>query len=448
MKLLLPTSLLLLSVTGISQDILYSETFNGTNTFTLNTTDLGGSASAENPWVVNNAYTGGTGSFMCLGFPFPFTVPSCANQPAGITSNPNSPYLHISPQIAIAAGGAIPAASFVAADGFCIFGGQSTFSRMTTDISTVGYDSVTLDLWWMCGGSSAYYGEVYYSTDGGLGWTILTNPESGTTQWSNEASWINSVLTHANLDDQPTLRFGFRFVSGSVATGGETDPGFAVDDIEITGYTTCSPTSSTITAEACEDGYTSPSGLYTWITSGIHMDTIPNMAGCDSVITVDLTINNVDQSVTQTGITLMADNGTATSYQWVDCNNGNAPISGATSQSYTPTADGSYAVEVTDNGCTETSSCFTISGVGIETDQAFPISIFPNPANQFLQIEFDSNEPATLVLRDIAGREIQSIMLNPGVNTLSLSAISKGSYSLTIVSSENETLFSEMLIVE
>lgn len=49
-------------------------------------------------------------------------------------------------------------------------------------------------------------------------------------------------------------------------------------------------TFSTIEDSGC-DSYTSPSGNYTWTTSGLYLDTIPNAALCDSVIGIDLTIN-------------------------------------------------------------------------------------------------------------------------------------------------------------
>ncbi len=50
-----------------------------------------------------------------------------------------------------------------------------------------------------------------------------------------------------------------------------------------------SATSSSITAQAC-DSYSAPSGAV-YSTSGMVMDTIPNVAGCDSVITINLTVN-------------------------------------------------------------------------------------------------------------------------------------------------------------
>ncbi|MBO6517749.1 MAG: PKD domain-containing protein, partial [Bacteroidia bacterium] len=50
------------------------------------------------------------------------------------------------------------------------------------------------------------------------------------------------------------------------------------------------PSVATISPNVC-DSYTSPSGK-TWTTTGTYMDTIPNAANCDSVITVNLTIRN------------------------------------------------------------------------------------------------------------------------------------------------------------
>ena len=53
--------------------------------------------------------------------------------------------------------------------------------------------------------------------------------------------------------------------------------------------------SSTINPVAC-DSYTSPSGdVYT--ATGTYLDTIPNVSGCDSVITINLTMNNSTASV-------------------------------------------------------------------------------------------------------------------------------------------------------
>ena len=75
------TSLLILALLiqqlAVAQDTLLYENFNGiTNAFTLNTSDVGSTGSGYNSWIVNNAYSGGSGSIICLGFPFTFTIPN------------------------------------------------------------------------------------------------------------------------------------------------------------------------------------------------------------------------------------------------------------------------------------------------------------------------------------------------------------------------------------
>src|SRR3989344_5913783 len=51
-------------------------------------------------------------------------------------------------------------------------------------------------------------------------------------------------------------------------------------------------TYDTMDVTACES-YDSPSGLYNWTTSGMYYDTIPNMIGCDSLLTINLTVNYI-----------------------------------------------------------------------------------------------------------------------------------------------------------
>src|SRR5690606_31848138 len=100
--------------------------------------------------------------------------------------------------------------------------------------------------------------------------------------------------------------------------------------------------------------------------SGVYIDTIVNMFGCDSINTLQLTVVNTAATIAQNGFTLHGNAG-ADSYQWLTCNPFQA-IAGETSSSYLVTANGSYALAITQNGCADTSSCVAITNVGMKAE--------------------------------------------------------------------------------
>ena len=139
------------------------------------------------------------------------------------------------------------------------------------------------------------------------------------------------------------------------------------------------PSASSTTVTECEQ-YTWTANNQTYTASGTYTHVIPNMDNCDSTITLNLTIHSVNAVIIVSGTSLTANQSGAT-YQWIDCDNSNSPVPGATSQSFTPTANGNYAVRVTFNNCTETSDCIAVSSVGIESLQQENWSVYPNPSN-------------------------------------------------------------------
>lgn len=209
------------SISANAQTVLFNEDFESAPAFTLNTTDAGSTLSTWNTWVINNSYTGGDGDVICLGFPFTYTIVNTPAQPGGITT-PNGNYLHTASVEGIADG--ITNCSFGAADGFCITA-DNTFSRMSTDVSTLGSADVELKFWWLCQGGGTFYGQVYYSTDGGANWTNVGS------QYNLQGSWTEQTVSIPAFGNQATLRFGFRFVN-SVGFGA-LDPGFGIDDMRI-----------------------------------------------------------------------------------------------------------------------------------------------------------------------------------------------------------------------
>ena len=177
-------------------------------------------------------------------------------------------------------------------------------------------------------------------------------------------------------------------------------------------YQLCENTSDTIARTAC-NRYVSPSKKYTYTKSDTYYDTIPNAAGCDSIITINLTINSTDVSVTNSSPTLTA-NATGATYQWLDCNKNFTKINNAKSRAYVANSNGNYAVEVTQNGCIDTSLCINLSNVQIlENTFGTSVKLFPNPTNNEVNIELGKHyNEVSVIVRNALGQEVMKESFN------------------------------------
>lgn len=199
----------------------------------------------------------------------------------------------------------------------------------------------------------------------------------------------------------------------------------------------CTETDSYYAQWGCGE-YTSPSGNYTWTQSGSYLDTIPNANGCDSIIHITLTIVNVsDISTTVNGIDITANNSSAT-YQWIDCDS-DSYIAGATNQTFTPTSNGNYAVEISENGCVDTSNCVTITTVGLKDLNPSIISVHPNPVKGILTIHFDEPvEVHSVKIVSINGQVMYSqTNLNNSTLQINTEHWENGVYTVTLISKDN-----------
>jgi hypothetical protein len=181
--------------------------------------------------------------------------------------------------------------------------------------------------------------------------------------------------------------------------------------------------------------YLSPSGSFIYFLSGVYNDTIPNFEGCDSVITLNITINHADTSVSRSGSILTA-NASPALYQWIDCTNHNLPISGATGQDFIPEVNGNYAVIITQNNCIDTSSCYSINAVTVPEKTRFEnILVYPNPTSDLLNIDLGEHHSSLkLNVKNATGQLIlERTIRNERKVVLDLSLLSKGVYSLTLL---------------
>jgi hypothetical protein len=270
-----------------------------------------------------------------------------------------------------------------------IIGGIGTDTGRSMDLDAFGNMYIT----------GTFQGTVDF--DSGVGVTNLTSVGStdifiskldtnGNFMWGIRMGGIGQDIAYSiDVDTSGNV-----YTTGAFRNTADFNPGTGISnnttagdfDVFASKLGLCQANSGIDSVLACGD--------YTWMDSITYVsnnnsatDTILSFNGCDSVVTLNLTINTVDTSVSQTNDSLMS-NATGADYQWIDCNNGNSIIVGDTNQLFVATANGSYAVIVTQNGCTDTSTCVLITSVGVNKNSMQDnIYIYPNPTTTNFTIE-------------------------------------------------------------
>lgn len=201
----------------------------------------------------------------------------------------------------------------------------------------------------------------------------------------------------------------------------------------------CFETTSQSSEFSCGN-FSSHSGKYVWSASGLYTDTIPNHMGCDSVIDINLSLVNTDTTLLLLGNTLASNEFSAT-FKWLDCNANYAAIPNQTVQFFTPAQNGSYALEITKNGCVDTTACFGYTLVGQqEFSLENSINVFPNPSNGVFNVLVNTPYDR-LTVTDISGRVIitQDKAAN-STTSIDLSSYDNGIYFIEIMSKEKRVV--------
>jgi hypothetical protein len=164
-----------------------------------------------------------------------------------------------------------------------------------------------------------------------------------------------------------------------------------------------------------------------------------------SMQTQDVTIGSIDVSTSMASdnITFVANNTTpGVTYQWIDCDS-NVAIAGATNHNFTPTYGSNYAVIITEDGCSDTSTCLT-SVVGIDDLDIKTLVLYPNPTNGMLNIDFEG-EIQSIEVVDMLGRVI-SIPVSINEKTVDGSSLTVGKYMIRITTGSDQILLEEFVV--
>ena len=178
--------------------------------------------------------------------------------------------------------------------------------------------------------------------------------------------------------------------------------------------------------EACE--------AYEWIDGNVYTEnnntathTLTNLAGCDSIVTLNLTIQDLNPSLGIEGSVLSVDIA-ADSYQWLDCADGFAIIPGANEQEFSAEMNGNYAVEITVDACTYQSNCMEVNSVGLLEYSVSDINIYPNPVFNQLWISASTSEVFDITIVNIAGKVVFSASGISSEKSIDLESLESGLY--------------------
>ncbi len=445
---------------GFTQTILYTNNFDTPGTFTLDEGQF-------NSWAINSVYTGGT---LFQGG----IIPNVPSQPGNFT-NPNQNYLHpVSPLALSTSFQVIQNANYTLAPGFA-----PQKAVMNTGIDATDYQNITLSFW-RTGGLNGM--QVIYSIDGGATWL-----SAGLTFQGSPATWIEETIVINALDGQADVRIGFEMTELNLA-----DPipshYHSIDEITITGTPNAGEISTTLAnpgTSFCEGqeinvnyqiitgsisgnnqftleisdasgdfGNATDIGTLTSIeTSGTITGTLPlGLFGNNFRVRVNASNqviegndNGSDIAITPlpdvSDITLNA-NGSlevtvnASSFEWLL--NG-MPIPNSQNQtSITPTFNGNYTVVASNGSCTSTSETFTVNFVSIQVENQVLISVYPNPVNSTLHLNFNANEIQAVFISDVSGKVIFESTEN--LQTIDFTGFVNGIYFVHFVGEKTETI--------
>lgn len=194
-------------------------------------------------------------------------------------------------------------------------------------------------------------------------------------------------------------------------------------------------------------GETYTIGVHTYSVSGVYTDVVSASNFCDSVITTNLTVQlpvNAYINQDQNYLTALA---SGASYQWIDCATG-LPVPGATGQVFAATALGTYAVIVTENGCTDTSACVLVDefSVGIsEVNRNLDYTIYPNPNQGNFVVQLNATDISSVQISMVNSIGEKINLSHQGNQYYPAEGLAAGVYLVTI-QTENHVSTSRVIV--
>ena len=284
------------------------------------------------------------------------------------------------------------------------------------------------------------------------GSVVLTATSGQTYNWTNGAT-TQSITVNQSGSYGVTVSYVGGCTSSATPVVVTVNPAPATTITASGSITFCQGGSVSLTAST-GISYTWSNGAssqsITVLNSGTYTVTVVYNGGCSSTsVPTSVTVNPLPATPVITPLGTDLTSSAASGNQWFL--NGNI-IPGATSANFTPAINGDYTVMVTDaNGCTATSSVFTVTWVSIsENIWQNLISVYPNPVSDNFVVEFTTVTEAkgNLVITNALGQVVKTELLFPSNEkkwSFNVSGLKEGVYFVHLIF-ENKNAIQKIVI--
>ena len=251
---------------------------------------------------------------------------------------------------------------------------------------------------------------------------------------------LGTTNTIFPITSNTTITWTFSDAAGNTTTQNQnviiTDSGAPIPDAtlnEINEICEVSSLTAPTATDGCQGTITGVSNVsFPITTSTLVTWTFTNNFNNVATQTQQVNIGALQADIALNGATLEVVNPILNAtYQWVDCDNNNAPIDGATGSAFAPIVSGNYAVTMSYLSCSTTSLCSSVEVNGLE-NSTWKFSVYPTPTNDMIHVTVP--EKGSLKLYDLSGKLIWVKNISEGHNPIDFKEMATGTYMIEFTS--------------
>jgi hypothetical protein len=170
-----------------------------------------------------------------------------------------------------------------------------------------------------------------------------------------------------------------------------------------------------------------------------------NSCGTSPAAELLISVTMIETTVADNAPFLQSNQSGAT-YQWLDCSLNNVEIIGANNQIYEVQQSGSFSVEITLNGCVDTSLCVMVNLDNIIENNPFNnVVLYPNPINESVTIS-NLSYGTRVEIVDVMGKLVFTTVSTNSVVTYPTTAWANGTYFVKI-SKDSDTKTLPLVVI-